>query len=490
MRAQPQQSQIPITPSSVSEMSKFCPECGTRLSEPNPKFCPECGANLGHQEARSVETAKVIPPPPSPDTRPLAHEDAEMRKVSAYELGERLEQMAASIFKNLGYSVEVRKKVQTRTGSVCEFDVLLRRGPRTMAIECKNYDVSRAVGIQDLHVFRDKLIQSDIYSGIFITNTTFSDDAVKLATDTDTNIDLWDGAELRERYTATALGRLGTGVDEHTVLPLATDFATATSLSLKNRNVVQLFNPMLVYHPYIQVSYRLQARRKDGARKTHRFSDTGTYFVDALEGDIINRDRGMMASIGDMFKGKEARLSSKEDRMVAEDLKGLPSTTKAVLSTTEYKTVVEKCSFSIEEAAETVKSYAIKKNAQDVSYEMKVKGETVTRTFRFTPEAGEVAIYGTKLIYAPQWNMTFEAGQSIFSRRILASSNRILSDGLAKCNICTLLKKQSVVVCEVCGRPLCDKHSYLEGRYLCMDHISESLRAQVKSKGFFSIFKK
>jgi len=412
-----------------------------------------------------------------------------MGKVSAYELGKRLEQMAASIFKNLGYSVEERKKVQTRTGSVCEFDVLLRRGQRTMAIECKNYDVSRAVGIQDLHVFRDKLLQSDIYSGIFITNTTFSEDAVKLATDTDTNIDLWDGAELRERYTATALGRLGTGVDEHTVLPLATDFVTATSLSLKNRHVVQLFNPMLVYHPYIQVSYRLQARRKDDARKTHRFNDNGTYFVDALEGDIINRDRGMMASIGDIFKGKEARLSSKEDRMVAEDLKGLPSATKAVLSTTEYKTVMEKGSFTIEEAAETVRNYAMRKNTKDVSYEMKVKGESVTRTFRFTPEASEVTIHGTKLIYAPQWNMTFEAGRSIFSRRILASSNRVLSDGLAKCSICTLLKKQSVVVCEECGRPLCDKHSYLEGKYLCSDHISDALREQIRSKGFFSRIK-
>jgi hypothetical protein len=470
-------------------MSKFCPECGTRLSEPNPKFCPECGANLGHQEARPVDTAKAIPPPPSPDARPSVHEDVEMRKVNAYELGQRLEQMAASIFKNLGYSVEVRKKVQTRTGSVCEFDVLLRRGQRTMAIECKNYDVSRAVGIQDLHVFRDKLVQSDIYSGIFITNTTFSEDAVKLATDTDTNIDLWDGAELRERYTATALGRLGTGVDEHTVLPLATDFSTATSLPLKNRHVVQLFNPMLVYHPYIQVSYRLQARRKDGARKTHRFSDSGTYFVDALEGDIINRDKGMMVSIGDIFKGKEARLSSKEDRMVAEDLKGLPSTTKAVLSTTEYKTVVEKSSFTIEEAAETVRSYAMKKNTQDVSYEKKIKGESVTRTFRFTPEAGEISICGTKMIHAPQWNMTFEAGRSIFSRRILASSNRVLADGLAMCSVCTLLKKQSVVVCEECGRPLCEKHSYLEGRWLCQDHISNALREQIKSRGIFSRIK-
>jgi hypothetical protein len=464
---------------------KFCPACGVKLQTTNPRFCHECGASLQESETRSsipVETAPATQQPP-------VHEDVEMNKMSTYELGRRLELMAATIFRNMGYSVEVRKKVPTRTGSVCEFDVLLVRGPRRMAIECKNYDSSRSVGIQDLHVFKDKLIESEIYSGIFITNTTFSEEAEKLAASNDTNIDLWDGSELRERFTATALGRLGTGVDEHTILPLATDFVTASGLSLKNPHVVHLFNPMLVYHPYIQVSYRLQARRKNSAGKTHRFSDNGTYFVDALDGDIINRDRGLMQDIGGLFKGKELRLASREDKMIAEDLKNTTPVTRPVLSTSEYKAIVEKPSITIEDAGESVRDYAMKKNTQEVRYEVKVKGELKTRTFRFVPSASEVTLHGTKLIHVPQWDMNFEAGRSIFSRRILASSNRTLVDGLAKCAMCTILKKRSVVVCEECGRPLCEKHSYAEGRWLCQDHISNSLREQVRSKGFFSRLK-
>lgn len=470
-------------------MSRFCPECGARLSDPNPKFCPECGTSLKSREAPLVKTVEASAPTQPGRLLPSMHEDVEMKKLSAYELGKRLEAMAAEIFRSMGYSAELRRKVPTRTGSVCEFDVLLERGSRRMAVECKNYDPSRSVGIQELHVFKDKLAESEVYTGTFITNTIFSEEAEKLAASTDTNIDLWNGKELLERYTAHVLGRLGTGADEHMILPLATDFATASNLSLKNRHVIHLFNPMLVYHPYIQVSYRLQARRKDRAGKSHSFSDNGTYFVDALDSDIINRDRGLVANIGGLFRGKEKRLESKEDRMIAEDLMNISPVKKVVLSTSEYKAVVENPSIPIEDAAETVRDYAIRKNTREVSYEQKVKGELVTRTFRFVPAANEVSIHGTKLVHVPQWNMNFEAGRSIFSRRILASSNRTLVDGLAKCSMCAILKKSSIVVCEECGRPLCDKHSYPEGRWLCQDHISNALREQISKKGFFSRLK-
>jgi len=457
------------------------------LPQPNPRFCPECGTNLQSYDIRPNEPPREVIPIQAAAPVPQLHEDTEMGRLSTYELGRRLESMAASIFESMGYSVEVRKKVPTRSGSVCEFDVYLQRGPRRMAVECKNYDVSRSVGVQDLHVFRDKLLDSGIYSGVFITNTSFSDEAEKLAEAS--SIDLWDGSELREKFTATALGRMGTGLDEHTILPLATNYAAATNVPLKNREAVHVFNPMLVYHPYIQVSYRMQARRKDGANKTHRFSDSGTYFVDALDGDIINRDRSVIAGIGDLFRGKEARLAGREAMMVAEDLKNISPMKKAVASAPEYKVVVEKPVISIREAAETVRGYAMKKNTQNVRYEKKIKDETVVRTFQFVPEANEVSMYGEKLIHVPEWDMNLEAGQSVFSRRILASSNRVITDGLAICSICTILRKASAVVCEECGRPLCEKHSYLEGRWLCQDHISNALKEQIKSKSFLSRLK-
>jgi uncharacterized Zn finger protein (UPF0148 family) len=467
---------------------KFCPTCGVKLQTGNPKFCTECGTNLQLPTAPTGKTEEAVPTQPT-RISPSGHEDVETRKLSAYELGLRLEAMAADIFGNMGYTTEKRKKVPTRTGSVCEFDVYLERGTRRMAIECKSYDLSRSVGVSDLHVFKDKLNESGIYSGVFITNTIFSEDAEKLATSTDANIDLWDGDLLREKYFAYVLGRPGTGVDQHAVLPLTADFATASHLSLRNRHAVRLFSPVLLYHPYVLVSYRLRARRKDPSGKPHSFSDSGTYFVDAMDGDIINRDTGVMESIGGIFKKKEERLQSREDKMVADDLKNIPPVTKAILSTSDYRVAVEKPSMTNEDAGETVRDYVIKKNKRVVSYQVKVKGELVTRSFQFVPGANEVTIHITRLVHVPKWDLNFEAGRSSFSRRILASSNRTLVDGLAKCSMCTILKKSSVVVCEECGRPLCEKHSYLEGRWLCRDHISNALREQVKSTGLFSRLK-
>jgi hypothetical protein len=73
--------------------------------------------------------------------------------------------------------------------------------------------------------------------------------------------------------------------------------------------------------------------------------------------------------------------------------------------------------------------------------------------------------------------------------RFLASSGRSLEDGLAECRKCTLLKKETVAVCEVCGTPLCGKHAYQEGGWLCEDHISDKLREETKGTGLFSRFK-
>jgi len=465
---------------------KFCPNCGKPLLTANPKFCHECGTNLEVSEPRPEHAIITVPRP----EQPQMHVDAEQRQMNAYELGKHFEEKIATIFENEGYTVGIRKKVPTKSTAVCEFDILLERGQTLRAVECKNYQSLKTVGIHELHEFKSKLLDSGIYSGIFVTSTGYSEDAETLASQsTDTHIDLWDRKEVMERLLSTATGRGQFASDEHMVLPLATTFATASNIPLKNRHVVHMFNPKLIYHPYIQVGYRLQARRKDKTGKTHHFGDSGTYFVDGLDGDIINRDWSIATSIGSLLKRKEDRLASREDKMVVEDLRSIPPVTKAILSPSEYKTIVEKPSYTIEEAAETVRDYVIKKNTKDVSYEMKIKGELETRTLHFTPEASEISISSTKLVHTPQWNIDFEAGRSVLSRRILASSNRTLVDGLATCSKCTMLKKPSVAVCEECGRPLCEKHSYNEGRWLCLDHVSAATREEIKSKTLFSRIK-
>lgn len=403
-------------------------------------------------------------------------------KLNTYKLGVNLEDMTAAIFQRMGYSVEKRKRVPTVSGATAEIDILARRGTRVKAIECKNYDESRCVGISDLRVFNSKLQDTKIYSGLFVTNTSYSEDSEKFAEST--GMDRWDGDILREKYFTYQLGRIkNPSLVQDPVLPLEASFEDASRVVLRNNQQVRLSNSTLIYHPYIQVKYRMQAKRLDGNKKSHSFRDEGAYFVDALDGDIVNKERSVAQSFGTLFKKKEEKLQSRENKMVAEDLESKTPVTRPVLPTSDYNVSVAEPEVKESEAVKIVQGHVINKNTKTVRYEMKVKGEVVTKSFDFVPKMKETSVRGTKLVYVPKWDLEFESLQHDYSRRILASSNRVLVDDLAKCSQCTMLmKKSSAVVCEECGKLLCDKHAYQEGRWLCVDHISDEMREQVQGK--------
>lgn len=467
-------------------MSKFCSECGNQLPIPCPNFCPACGRNLTGGVAPSSREAKGLGF--TEEAYQESDEELTPVKIDVYDLGIKLEETAAEIFQRMGYSVERRKRVPTKSGATAEIDLLLRRGARTKAVECKNYDPSRSVGVSDLRVFRSKLDETGIYAGIFVTNTLFSEDSEKLADSV--GIELWDGETLREKFFAYRIGRLrNPSLVQDPILPLQADFTSASRLHLKNGNCVSLFSKVLLYHPYIQVKYRLQSRREDPTGKAHTIRDEGSYLVDALDGDIIDREKGVLEGLGGLLKKKDERLQSREDKMVSEDLNSLPPVTRPVLGTSEYEVSVADPEIKESEAVRIVQEHVIHKNTRSVDYRIKIKGEYEIRKLRIVPRLNEVSVRGSKLTYVPKWNLEYECCQSSYSREILASSGRVLRDELAKCSKCTLLRKPSVVVCEECGRLLCEKHSYQEGRWLCEDHISEGLRAEVKDSGIRSLFK-
>jgi hypothetical protein len=410
-------------------------------------------------------------------------------KLNTYKLGVDLENTTAAILEKMGYSVEKRKRLPTRSGATAEIDLLLTMGNRRKIVECKNYDPSRSVPVSDMRIFKDKLADTCIMSGLFVTNTVFSEDAEKLAESV--GIELWDGDEHKEKFYAYSIGRIrNPSLINDPVLPLTIDFSSASALNLKNNEAVRLFSSALLYHPYIVVKYRLQARRTDPTGKLYRFTDNGAYYVDALDGDIINVEKNILDNVLGLLKSKEERVRSKEDRLVSEDLETISPVTKPVLLDYDYNVSPAEPEVSEEEATKIVKDYILEKNTQEVSYNVKKYGEIETRSFTFVPKLKEISIRGVKLVFVPKWNLEFESGNFSFSRRILASSGHIIEDDLAKCRKCTLLRRDTVAVCEKCGIPLCEKHLYQEDNLLCEDHISESLRQEVKNKGIFSTLKR
>ncbi|MEM0342905.1 MAG: restriction endonuclease [Thermoplasmata archaeon] len=471
--------------SDFQDMAKFCSECGAQLPALTAKFCPECGSRIQTSDSELSVPRPTTPPAPSSASEVQELEDVEPVKLNIYDLGVKLEETVAAIFQTMGYSIEIRKRLPTKSGATAEIDILLRRGSRIKAVECKNYDESRAVGVSDLRVFKSKLEETGVFAGVFVTNTSFSEDAEKLADSV--GIELWDGDTTREKFFAYKIGRTrNPSLVQDPVLPINTDFFTASALSVRNSGFVKLFSARLLYHPYVIVKYRLQARRSDPTGRSHLIEDKGTYFVDALDGDIINREKSLIEGIGTFFKTREERRQSKEEKWVSEDLSRIEAVTRPVLSTKDYEVSVAEPDVTEADAVDIVRFHVIKKNTKNLTYQAKVRGEYEIRQLKVVPRKNEVSIRGTKLVYVPKWNLEYEAGERTFSKEILASSGRVLVDDLARCSTCTVLRKPSFVVCEVCGIPLCEKHSYNEGRWLCFNHVSDGFREQIKSTGLLS----
>jgi hypothetical protein len=463
---------------------KYCPNCGTSLKIPNPKFCSECGLKISSEQS---------PEEPQFKEKTLNSNQSEEEfvpvRLNTYNLGIKLEETTASILEKMGYSVEKRRRIPTKSGATAEIDLLLTRGNRRKIVECKNYDPSRSVPVSDMRIFKDKMSDTGILSGLFVTNTVFSEDAEKLADSV--GIELWDGDEHKERFYAYSIGRIrNPSLINEPILPVTIDFSSASSLKIRNNEAVRLFSSVLLFHPYIIVKYRLQAKRNDPTGRSHSFYDEGTYHVDALDGDIINLEKNIVENVLGLLKSKEERVKSKEDKMVSEDLEAIIPASKPVLLSSDYNVSPAEPEISEEEASRIVKYYLIEKNRKQVDYIVKKRGEVETRYFSFVPRLNEISIRGVKMVYVPKWSFEYESGDYSFSRRLLASSGRIIEDDLVKCRKCTLLRRDTVAVCEKCGIPLCEKHFYQERGLLCESHISEGLRQEIKSKGVLSNIKR
>jgi len=117
---------------------------------------------------------------------------------SSYEKGVRLEKLIADLFRSKGYDVWHNVRLTGRSGVEHQIDVYAEfRAPLHVSriiVECKSYDqpVDKDVVMKLIHEVQD--LGAD--RGILVTTSYFTPDAV--STVRGHNIDLWDGAKLRD----------------------------------------------------------------------------------------------------------------------------------------------------------------------------------------------------------------------------------------------------------------------------------------------------
>ncbi len=423
----------------------------------------------------------------------------EKPKYDIYELGKSLEKMTDEILRHMNYKTDMRQKLEDeKTHTKHEIDIVAKRGSRITAVECKNYGEGSVVGMEDVRNFRQKLTDLKITSGIFVTNVRYSSNVENYAQGN--TITLWDGQELREKFFSMTIGRLpaNEAAKLELALPSTVDFKAATVLQLANIGSAKVSQARLVFHPYYRVHYKLKAIRYDPVKDKHVVDDEGTYVVDGLDGEIINQEESAVKKLGSLFKKAEEREERKTDKMVTEDVLGLNAEENMTLEqTTDYGISRIRPEVKEKTVLKAVVDRVIAKNITDESYEVLVgRGkdrETEKREFKIVPKADEVSIRKSSVVYVPFWDVEFEAGQRVYSRRILSSSGRTVKDEIALCpkhfslGGMQLVKKQTQAVCEVCGSAFCSDHitQVPDGMYYCEEDLPEQYRPkEPEKKGF------
>jgi len=187
---------------------KFCPECGSQLPIGTAKFCSNCGKSLWVTTSETVESEgqKIISEQCEKGEQQQQIK-GDFQNQTVHSFGIKLEETVEQIHKDRGHTTETRKKMIGNSKALHEIDILAKRQNKVLAIECKNYNESRIVGIKEIRDFQSKLQDlPEITDGMFVTNTNFSSEAVTYAKHN--QISLYDGEKLKNEFYLMSIGRL------------------------------------------------------------------------------------------------------------------------------------------------------------------------------------------------------------------------------------------------------------------------------------------
>jgi hypothetical protein len=460
-------------------MPKFCPKCGNKLQYENTSFCDNCGFNL-KGEISKKENFDI-----SAD-KELFDDDEPVSNISLKDLGSKLEAAVEKILMDQGYKTKRNFYTKTETG-IRELDIIAKKtiggSEILLGVECKNYKASNQVPLKDMVYFIDLLKKKNIKIGLFVTSSTFSDQAKRQAELS--GIKTWDFEELKEKYLRAAIGRMKTVSKEFFkyAMPENVFFNDAIKIDLVNSDKVKLVTADLIWRPFNKISYSLNATCRTPDKEVHKIKNRGDIIIDAFDGNLIT-----------------SSIFSKE-RYYANELKGNPNENYKCVQNGEH--TIKKINPNIrrKEILRRAIHEIIDLNTEEIAYEVKKKErqrvdydlwddsgpeyETVeyydTKYYTFVPKRKDIVLEFVKLIYVPKWEIEFVSGEYTYSREILAHTGRVIEDQISICpdhkfrNFLKVSLKQTIAVCEKCGKALCDKHIFqcpTCKKWLCEDHGS------------------
>ena len=442
-------------------MVNFCPNCGNKITD-SAKFCSKCGYSLqqiSKNETKQVQTEKT---------------------ANIYELGEKLEEAVATIFQAKGYNTSRRKRLRGKSGTINEIDILAEKGGKTIAVECKN--LSSDIGQEDIRNFWVKLDELNIRKGYFATNSDYTSGARLFAQQR--NITLWNQENLMESIYSISIGRFGQGhrIQLKNALPYNIDYRVATKLNLKNVKDVEVLDlPELIYHPYYSIAYSFKATYRDPTKKSHKFSDKGTIFVDAIDGRVLNY-KGFTSKVISKLRMPFTKGDEKPRTKLLNELSRYQKATNYDVSVTnDFHVNKMEPEITSRFATKLAVDFIIDKNSKNITYRPKSSTSMLDtiKVVKFIPQKDQMMIKKPSFFFVPKWSITFVSKDIEYSRQLFAYSGTVVEDTIAYCpehfemGGLKFHTKNSVAVCEICGQALCEDHVKqcpVCGKWLCYHH--------------------
>ncbi|MBP2146464.1 hypothetical protein J2129_001918 [Methanofollis sp. W23] len=469
-------------------MPKFCPECGTPLQYTNAKFCPECGTELTQETSSQIVPTKTQSDPPSDDdwSDPIDWSDEDYTEESGpssanvYELGTKLEEMVDSIYQAEGYKTERRVRMPGQGGYTNEIDVVAKRGKKQIAIECKNF--KDAVGIKEVRDFSKRL--DDLgggWRGVFVAFNDFTIDAQNFAESK--NIEIVGHEEIKEKWLAVSVGRTswkGEKLNLKFALPIESDYLAVTTLPLQNKDLVEVSDARLTFHPYIKIPYSFKAQVYDPTKELHKFSDDGIVVIDLLDGRVLNRQAEKGSSFfNSLSASKQSTSNTRTLQTFNEVLNYSPSPEYSITIGSDYQITELKPEITKRTVQRVAIEYITAKNTSDITYTPS-KGDTIldSKRRKFIPRRGDIKLFNSEMVSVPKWNVHFNALGTIYTKEVFAHSGTVLENTIRYCPQhfklgAINIKKETVAVCEVCGKACCSEHISqcpVCGKWVCEEH--------------------
>ncbi len=357
-----------------------------------------------------------------------------------------------------------------------------------MAIECKNH--SSVVGIEPVRDFNGKLSEIGLTGkGVFVAYTGMSQGAEDYAQYH--RIEILDNDELAEELLAISVGRTesikGQSLTLEHALPINVSFSQASAIKLLNKEKVQGNDAKLVFHPYFSLQYNFTTNFIDPIKSVHKLSDRGAVFVDALTGRVLNekpeKGLGLINAMKKIASATSKLENARTKKLIFELREKSPILHYDLQIEENYHTHYQKPEISQRQAIDSAMQFIIEKNTTQISYTPKSrqKDEFIPEIKHITyiPRKKDIQIFKKDVVIVPRWSIEFESKNSTYRREVLACSGTVLEDTIVFCpnhfklGSIEFSKKQSVAVCETCGKALCEEHvrpCALCGKWLCKDH--------------------